>query len=571
MQGTSGLPLASPASRAQAQAHDQLAQSQSLSLVLPNRTVSPPQVEKFNPDAHPEDPFRTKHQRRMMDAFITHRRWGLRREILEEAKRQWALVGNGNENNSWYSIIEDEEKVETRYTLQLLMLLPDCIIKSLIQNTLAYDSTKQKEVRAFVNRHMMAHISYAGMYVKIPTRSLPPGSLALTGVTDEQGRFLSSDEVGLLIKRVERYVANEPADYAENSRVDNFYKDARATASDPDKRSFGGSVTKWREWLDVMRKQYRTGIPPTECSTQFRACSMEVGYSQDIPKRLKAHITNSGTTAIFRVVNAMTRQPAAHEGFAFPEPWQPALFPIWKRDPTLARVAEVVGSVLCSSYWHYGGLNISEAGYSNITSATPTYDHAIWEQSIRETDDRLTEYGLADEELQFWLTRAKRLEGLQELPESKRKAEEVEQKFKDVQAKRESIRMAMGEVKKDIERLQSEIKAQRTQNDHQQRLRAEGDDIIESGLSVLEACHEERVQVNDEIDRAFGLGSYQDKPSDDAEKPELSDAAKARLAQIEERIRQRKEMFYKKREAEKASASTATTQDDSHGGSQGYS
>ena len=26
-------------------------------------------------------------------------------------------------------------------------------------------------------------------------------------------------------------------------------------------------------------------------------------------------------------------------------------FPVWKRNPNLARVAEVVGSILCSSYW----------------------------------------------------------------------------------------------------------------------------------------------------------------------------------------------------------------------------
>ena len=43
--------------------------------------------------------------------------------------------------------------------------------------------------------------------------------------------------------------------------------------------------------------------------------------------------------------------PNAFQLIPVPIHWQLALFPVSKRDPKLARVAEVVASILCSSYW----------------------------------------------------------------------------------------------------------------------------------------------------------------------------------------------------------------------------
>ena len=110
--------------------------------------------------------------------------------------------------------------------------------------------------------------------------------------------------------------------------------------------------------------------------------------------------------------------PNAFQLIPVPIHWQLALFPVWKRDPKLARVAEVVGSTFCSSYWCYGGLNMTEAGYSTITDRTPDFEDILWEESIREAFKRINEYGLADEERQFWLDRDRTLEATQELPQS---------------------------------------------------------------------------------------------------------------------------------------------------------
>ena len=592
MQATSGSPLgpsqpsasgqpASQAAQAQADAEEQLAQSQSLNIALRRRpfigkhitasTPIPPApilkpltpIEHFRSDAHPADPFRTQHQRRMMDAFIAHQRWGLRGEILEEARRRQSQ-GTGSKKSSWNAIIEDEEENDTCYTFQLLMQLPDCIIKSLIRNTLAYDYAKDKDVKAFVNRHMKTHTPYAGIYVNIPTRAPPPGGLALSGMTGE-GEFLSFDEVELLIKRVERYIANKPADYAENSKVDYFFK-ASKPGTDLSERRFGPgnsrSNARWQEWLDELRSIYCKNVPVSERSTPFRRCPMEVGWSQDIPKRLKDHIGNGSTTAIFGVVNAMTRQPTTQEGFAFPGPWQLALFSVWKRDIDLARVAEAVGSILCSSYWCYGGLNILEAGYSNITKSTPGFEDILWEESIREAWGRIEEYGLADEERQFWLDEDRMVEARQESPQSKNDATEAKLESAKASAKLAFIRSKLQRVHDEREQMELEIKTQRAKIEYQKGRKSHGQEQLEKSVQQLDELRRETVQREKEFAPLLDL-DFEDEST-------LSQGTKAYLGRLDANLQKDKDAWIKKREAEKTKQSSATIQvDATQYGSQG--
>ncbi len=476
-------------------------------------------------------------------------------------------MGKGSKTNSWYAIIEDEEDDETCYTFQLLMLLPDCIIKSLIQNTLAYDYAKDKEVKGFVNRHMKTHIPYAGIYVNIPTRSPPPGSLALSGVTGE-GEFLSCDEAERLIKRVERYIANRPANYVENTKVDCFLKASKSTP-EPSKRKFSPTNSRWQIWLNNMRSIYCKNVPASERSIPFQRCPMEVGWSQNIPTRLKDHISNGNTTPIFGVVNAMTRQPTTQEGFGFPEPWQLVLFPVWKRDMKLARVAEAVGSILCSSYWCYGGLNILEAGYSNITDRTPDFDDIVWEESIREAFKRFSEYGLADEELQFWLDRHRMLEAMQENPQAEVDAGKAKAKYAEASAKWAEIDSRLKRKKDEREQLEHDIKTKRAQIDYQQGRKDQGQDQLENSIRVWDELHEAKSRRDEELAPLFDLDfENEDRPRVD--ESTLSEATKTYLARLDADIQAGKEAWMKKQEAKKAKQSSTSMQDDStHDGSQG--
>ena len=547
----SGQAPASQAAQAQAALQSQLNQSQSLNLalrqprILPTYPTNhiplapapevPPPIEHFSPDAHPTDPFRTQHQRQMMDAFIAHQRWGLRGYILEEARRKWTTIGKGSKTSSWYAIIEDEEVDNTYYTFNLLMQLPDCIIKSLIRNTLAFDYANDREVQEFVNRRMGTHPPYAGIYVNIPTRSPPPFS----GVPGT-GEFLSSEEAERLIQRVERYIANRPADHTENSKVDCHFKPLKS-APEPGKRKFlaENPNPRWQEWLKEFRSIYCNNVPASERSTRFQRCPMEVGWSQNIFKRLKDHLNNDSTTAIFGVVNAMTRH-----GFGFPEVWQLALFPVWERDPKLARVAEVVGSILCSSYWCYGGLNISEAGYSNITINTPEFKDILWEESVREACKRFGSYGLVDEDMQFWLDSHRMVEAERDLPQSKADAASAEAEYTEAIAKTVDPRSRLKRENDERENLGREIESQYRQIDYQQGRKDEGQYLLEDNLRVWDNLHKAKSQRDKDLAPLFDFDTdREERPRID--ESTLAESTKAYLARLDADIQAEEDKWLK--------------------------
>lgn len=574
MQATSGAPSSSlqasghvqvpcsQAAQAQAAAQDQLDRSQSLKLALRQPKIRPYRkkgqlpptpvlkvptpIEHFSPDAHPGDPFRTQHQRRMMDAFIAHQRRGLRDEILEEARRRWTSIGKGSKTSSWYAIIEDEDVDKTGYTLQLLLQLPDCIIKSLIQNTLPLDYANNSDVRSFVIRHMGTNKPYAGIYVNIPTRAPRRGSLPLSGVHGT-GEFLSSDEAERLIQRVERYIANKSADYVENYKVDNCFKTPK-TASDISERKFNPTNARWQEWLQEFRSIYCRNVPVSERSTHFRRCPMEVGWSQNMYKRLKDHVENGSTTAIFGVVNAMTRQPTTQGGFGFPEVWQLALFSVWKRDPKLARVAEVVGSMLCSSYWCYGGLNISEAGYSTITTTTPEFDDPLWDESVREAEKRSTSYGFGDEELQSWLDRHRMLEATQELHQLKPDTADIEAKSGEISAKVVRRRSKLKRKNEVLEEIGRDMKSQHRHVDYQQDRKEGGRNELEDSIYTWDELHEEKLQEDKDLAPLFDFyTAAEDRPRIDGSS--VAETTKTCLARLDADIQAEKEKWLKDRKA----------------------
>ena len=104
---------------------------------------SPPPLQTT---PHPNDPIQTKHQWKMLSAFLSWGRLGLSKVIYEEARTR------APEHSSWKLLAEDEEK--EKYVYQLLHLLPDRIITSLIKNTLSFDYHNDLEVKRFVNSDM---------------------------------------------------------------------------------------------------------------------------------------------------------------------------------------------------------------------------------------------------------------------------------------------------------------------------------------------------------------------------------------------------------------------------------
>ena len=223
---------------------------------------------------------------------------------------------------------------------------------------------------------------------------------------------------------------------------------------------------------------------------------MEVGWAQDINTRLKAHVNKNSTTPLFGLVNAISRQSTAEGGAAFPPPMQLVFFPIWKDDPELKKIGEILGSVLCSSYWIYGGLNYAWAGGSvNVTADNPEAD--TWANSAENFNSRINKKGVPD---------FARLIALGEHAASARQRPTAK-------AKEQALRKEMDSEKQKAIGHRTEMQGFKAEKDAIERQRKEkvlklieeGDEWMEDSDTLLELMDRER-KVNETIELLHRLG-----------------------------------------------------------------
>ena len=258
---------------------------------------------------------------------------------------------------------------------------------------------------------------------------------------------------------------------------------------------------------------------------------MEVGWSDDIPKRLKQHLNNASTTPLFGLCNAMTRQHPVDGGWSWPEPWQLALFPVWERKVELAGVAEAVGSILCSSYIHHGGFNIELAGYSTASAQSATAlkfsKQDLWDASATETETRLSLYKTVDEETQ----RAVK-EHDQGLHFQRQEQREQNKQAGPAQLNKESIENLQSDQERQVlsskaEDLGKEFKQQQTFNAAQDAQRSELVRKVQPIVDQVRRIQDDNARLAEELEeveaRDWVVGDMT-----------LSDATRRHLAEIEE-------------------------------------
>ena len=450
-----------------------------------------PSVPTLRLNPHPDDPIQCQHQLEMLNAFRGLGRLGLSKVIYREARDR------ANEHFSWRLLADDEEK--EKYVYQLLHLLPNQIITSLIRNTLASDARTNPEVKKFVEGEMTPRemSPMAGIYINIARRS----NLVLPHQVDAHaGKWMTPTQVKSLIDKVKVYVANksDPQSVAANMSIDNAV--GRFSPSYPTERRFPFESSTYRsrvlEWINTIESQYWTNINATYLDLPFRRCPMEVGWAQDINVRLKAHVNNSSTTPLFGLVNAISRLSIKDGGAAFPKPMQLILFPIWKNDDDLKKIAETLGSVLCSSYWIYGGLNYACAGGSvNFASCNPAGDN--WMHSADHFHERTkTEAGLD-------LARAV------QLGEHSEKARE-----KSIETtKNEPVKLEWTKKRLESKEQRAKLRSLKAERDDKDRQRQEdirrkiavGDDMMEEGYKLYDQRLRRR-KVTETIDLLHQLG-----------------------------------------------------------------
>ena len=318
----------------------------------------------------------------------------------------------------------------------------------------------------------------AGIYINIARRSNP---VLPHQVDAHAGKWMTPTQVKSLIDKVKVYVANksDPQSLAANMSIDNAV--GRFSPSYPTERRFPLSSIDYRnrvlEWIDIIESQYWTNINASYLDIPFRRCLMEVGWAQDINVRLKAHVNNSSTTPLFGLVNAISRLSIKDGGAAFPKPMQLILFPIWKDDEDLKRIAEILGSVLCSSYWIYGGLNYAWAGGSvNVASYNPAGDN--WMHSADHFHERIKREAGLD------FARAV------QLGEHAEKARE-----KSIEtAKNEAIKSEWTKKRLESKEQRAKLRSLKAERDDKDRQRREeirrkiavGDDMMEEGYKLYD-------------------------------------------------------------------------------------
>ncbi|KAI4132125.1 MAG: hypothetical protein LQ338_000879 [Usnochroma carphineum] len=309
----------------------------------PVRPLPPP------PD-HPYQPCRVFRQVKMINALLSHGPVGLANVLYDEAEKDRTDRGSNDSNE----IIVHDRDDKTFHVVQLLYTLPEDVTISLIQGTLPHDLQWNQKIKEFYDRFMHPG-DHPGIYMN--TLSNPGEKTLLPGNRDDEGKWLSPSQTASLCDAYQAYV--DDTNPFLNDLIDKQFN------RKPGIREWGNTdeqKKKVKDFIKYMRKFYCEGIDPQQVNELHRRCPSEVGWAANVAQQVQQHKDNGSTTYCFGFVNAFTRLPKSHGGHAFAEPKSTLLFPIWNKDDTLARVAEILGCLLTGSYIWYGGYNIINAG-----------------------------------------------------------------------------------------------------------------------------------------------------------------------------------------------------------------
>ena len=170
------------------------------------------------------------------------------------------------------------------------------------------------------------------------------------------------------LNSIELYFKDDPLDHDENSKIDAFFT---GDGEILERRWGKGERSKIvvEEWIARVKEMYLEELPGVDLDEHFTRCLAECGWGLNMTLRATDHPINADTTYLFAPYNVLTRR------LGFPTPLQLTLFPIWTKKVELCRIAEVVGRILCSTYWFEGGLNTDWAGGVGDIEAYKPYLH----------------------------------------------------------------------------------------------------------------------------------------------------------------------------------------------------
>ncbi|KAL8973753.1 MAG: hypothetical protein Q9197_002001 [Variospora fuerteventurae] len=416
---------------------------------LPSTLPQPLQVD-------PEDPLALAWQRTLWYAFENFGRVGIAVEMHKKA-------ANANRHASWDKVIADEASQKASILI-MLMGLTDDVIRSLIRNTLPHDITQSTELADFV-RHWMQKREAPSIYCMAIASDITP-VLTVLGPRPRRdpGSWLSPDQTRQLVGKCKDYYTDAPNAQALNRAIDSWQRTV----------PWAERGRKWTsqssaEWLRCFRDLYCTNIDPAKASTGWAKCPFEVGFAVNTVGRLRQHAINSKTNSLWAPVHAISRLPANvpnASGFGFPAPGQWELFPLFEDDEPYAQLAEIVGSLLCSSYWFEGGLNPVHAGSASLSRSVESWrqDDSRWNRQVITLANRLECAQYPDIEHDRFDTLRRALDALRsqkddeaETARLKLKMQEQKEEENAVKEKWKKELRELGALNKRLEERESEV------------------------------------------------------------------------------------------------------------------
>lgn len=333
-------------------------------------------------------------------------------EAEDEMKRDLADSSNK-------AIVADRDN-GTFHVVSLLYTLPPDVTISLIQGTLPYDILRNQSISDFHDQFMLPS-DHPGIFLTMLARS---DASLLDGDDDDQGLWLSPTQVERILDAFQAYLHNGST--GNEIELDYTHEVALLEWSDtPEKKE------QAKQWCEYMRLTYCDTVKPMKHSDHHRRCPTEVAYSENLAGPASKPGNAAPATRISSFLNIFGLFSKSHGGVEFGAPSTVLLFPIWRKDDQLARVAEILGSRFTGSEIRFGTFSMANAG--DLTITLDEHDSS-WERATDNMYGRLEYTGESEaseaKALEFY-RKQKELDTIKaDIEEAKTKLEDAEDRYR---------------------------------------------------------------------------------------------------------------------------------------------
>lgn len=311
-------------------------------------------------------------------------------------------------------ILDDMKKKPKCETYVLLATVHPEILDGLLCGDFMYRYYHEPRFEALAHQHHNLHTT-PGIYVNYICRT----KHSRAGLVQaDAGKSLSPIQLQIVLDRVELYLDhdNDPESQIYAKRCDSIWPPVSRATIDwaGGERRYFLSDDVHEEWSIEMKSLLSRArkMSSADQAVPLMRCFAEVGFGQNCASRAGDHAYNKATNKLFGLVHAIVE--LEWEGEFEVKVWQ--IFRITKE--AHGKLSELIGSLICDSFWYQGGLNPMISGNVDLSK-----DHLVdlmLRNKVTLERGSFLEDNLAESEGR--LKRAKELLEFIKVPESERRA-----------------------------------------------------------------------------------------------------------------------------------------------------